>query len=365
MTEATGPRPPNDATGALVWRILDANDNRASEGLRVIEDYARYGCDDRQLAWQCKQLRHRLAEALRPVDPARRLAARNASADVGQELTTAAESTRRDAWSVLRANFKRVQQALRSLEEWSKIEHPQAAQEIEQIRYAVYRLESDTERRVVTAARLVDARLYVLIDGGTSAPDFRHRVSQLVRTGVPLIQLREKRLSDRDLLDRCRLLRELTHDTRTRMVVNDRPDIAVAVGADGLHLGQGDLPIAVARRIVGPQMLIGVSTHSLSQAQQAIAEGANYLGVGPTFPTSTKCFDHFPGPTLLREVALVVPGPKFAIGGINLQNLEVVQATGIERVAISSAIWQAADVAAISKQFLNRLAPLHPDDDTP
>jgi thiamine-phosphate pyrophosphorylase len=120
--------------------------------------------------------------------------------------------------------------------------------------------------------------------------------------------------------------------------MNDRPDLAVLAQADGVHLGQEELSVKDARRIVGPEMLIGVSTHSIKQARQAVLDGANYIGVGPTFPSTTKNFETFPGLDLLRAVATEIRLPAFAIGGITLENLPQVLATGIQRVAMSGAI---------------------------
>ena len=201
-----------------------------------------------------------------------------------------------------------------------------------------------------------------MIDGATSEEDFRGRVGQLLTGGADLIQLRDKRLDDRQILQRAGILRRLTADTACCYIVNDRPDLARATDADGVHLGQEDLPIALAREILGPRALVGVSTHSLPQAMQAEAEGTSYVGVGPTFASTTKTFDQFPGLNLLEQVAGTVRIPSFAIGGIDAGNLHRVQGTGIRRIAVSSAVWQAADVEAACRQLRNALAevPLDP-----
>ncbi|HPP53978.1 MAG TPA: thiamine phosphate synthase, partial [Thermoguttaceae bacterium] len=200
--------------------------------------------------------------------------------------------------------------------------------------------------------RLAQARLYVLIDGAASLEEFQQKVSCLVSAGASVLQLRDKHLPDRELLSRARLLRQLTHGTPTLCILNDRPDLALLADADGVHLGQDDLPVKEARRILGPDRLIGVSTHSLQQAEQAVLDGANYIGVGPTFPSSTKEFTQFPGLELLRQVADCIRLPAFAIGGVTLENLPLVLQTGIRRVAVLSAIWQTSAPGEAAQQFL-------------
>jgi thiamine-phosphate pyrophosphorylase len=129
---------------------------------------------------------------------------------------------------------------------------------------------------------------------------------------------------------------------RTLVIINDRPDIAALADADGVHLGQDDLRVKDAREIVGPRRLIGVSTHSIDQARTAVLNGANYLGVGPTFPSQTKSFDEFPGLEFVREVAAEIRLPAFAIGGVTLQNVGEVIAAGLPRAAVASAVTAAA-----------------------
>ena len=152
----------------------------------------------------------------------------------------------------------------------------------------------------------------------------------MISAGVAIIQLRDKRLDDRELLARGRLLAALIGEApppaRTLWIMNDRPDLAALAGSGGVHLGQEDVAVKDARRIVRPDRLVGVSTHSLEQARQAVLDGADYIGVGPTFPSETKQFDRLPGLELLRAVAAEIRLPAFAIGGISPQNLPQVLA---------------------------------------
>ncbi len=204
--------------------------------------------------------------------------------------------------------------------------------------------------------RLADARLYVLLDGGSSAEELKRLARGLIAAGADMLQLRDKRLADRQLLERARLLQEMTAGTPTLLIVNDRPDVARLARADGVHLGQDDLSVKDARAILGPEALIGVSTHSIGQARQAVLDGANYIGVGPTFPSGTKQFEEFPGVALLRAVAAEIRLPAFAIGGILPSNLAEVLAAGVRRVAVGGAVVTAADPAAVVREMSAKMA---------
>jgi thiamine-phosphate pyrophosphorylase len=339
----------------IVLRILDASANRAREGLRVVEDFLRFGLDDRHLTETIKRLRHELADVLQPFYAAGLVASRDTLGDVGTSITTTAEQSRLGVADVVAANFKRIEEAFRSLEEYGKIIDPSAAARLEQLRYRVYTLERAVETGHHSRERLAAARLYVLVDGRESRAAFSDLVRTLVATGVHVLQMRDKQLADRQLVERARILCELTQGTSTLAIINDRADIASLVRADGVHVGQDELSVKEARSIVGTTALIGVSTHSLAQARQAVLDGASYIGVGPTFPSTTKSFAEFPGLELIRAVSAEITLPSFAIGGITLENLSEVLAAGATRVAVSSAVGAAADPAMAIQNFVRRL----------
>jgi thiamine-phosphate pyrophosphorylase len=194
-----------------------------------------------------------------------------------------------------------------------------------------------------------------LIDGRSTPDEFAGLARSLVSAGAHMIQLRDKRLEDRSLLQRARMLREITSHGRVVFIMNDRPDLAVLAQADGVHIGQEEISVKDARTIVGPQAIVGVSTHSIVQARQAVLDGASYIGVGPTFPSETKQFERFPGTELLRAVAAEIRLPAFAIGGIGLESLPLVLQTGFRRVAIGAAIAQAPAPASAAQAFLAAL----------
>jgi thiamine-phosphate pyrophosphorylase len=337
-------------------RILDAAANRAREGLRVVEDWVRFALDDAHLTECLKQIRHDLVAALARVSWQQRLAARETQADVGTGITTPSEHNRELLPDVLTANFLRLQEGLRSLEEFGKIIDPAVGMAIEQLRYRTYTLQRAVASTRVGLQRLAAARLYVLLDGRSSVEEFERTARGLIGAGVDVLQLRDKRLPDRELIGRARRLRQLTRGTSALLIINDRPDLAVLAQADGVHVGQEELSVKDARTIVGADALVGVSTHSIEQARQAVLDGANYLGVGPTFPSGTKAFDHFPGVGLLRAVAGEIRLPAFAVGGITKENVRQVRSAGFGRIAVGGAVLGAEDPVQAAKEIKAELS---------
>jgi thiamine-phosphate pyrophosphorylase len=339
----------------VAFRVLDAAANRASEGLRVVEDYVRFVLDDRHLTELAKKIRHTLSATFIVLPIAERLESRDTAGDVGTDVKTAREKRRETLNDVLHANFHRLFEALRSLEEFSKLPCPALATEFERLRYQAYDLHRAIGITTTSIERLNKTRLYVLVDAKESPQPFERLIDTLITAGVHTIQLRDKGLTDRELLKRARMIRTKTRGTDTLFIMNDRPDLARVAHADGVHVGQDELSVKDARSIIGPQALVGVSAHSIEQARQAVLDGANYIGVGPVFASETKEFDHLPGLELVRAVAAEIKLPAFAIGGITLENLDQVLAAGATRVAVSAAIAAADEPAAACEQFLRRM----------
>mgnify|MGYP001076206395 CR=1 FL=1 len=333
-----------DPTRAVdLGRILDASANRAREGLRVVEDFVRFALDDPGLTRRLKEARHRLAETLRGFDADLLIGSRDTPDDVGAHIMTRAEQIRENPRAVLVANFKRTAEALRSLEEYGKLVDVWLAGRFEVLRYDVYTLEKLVLTAVHSYRALGDARFMVLVGGLPTLGDLTWIVGEALAGGADVIQLREKNLPDRALLTRAREVRILTAQARARFILNDRPDLARLAGADGVHLGQHDVTVRDARRITGPNLLIGVSTHERAQVDAAALAGAGYLGVGPVFPSATKEFSEpeLAGLAFVETVAETTRLPWFAIGGITERNVERVIEAGASRVAVSAAVVKA------------------------
>jgi thiamine-phosphate pyrophosphorylase len=197
--------------------------------------------------------------------------------------------------------------------------------------------------------RLAAARLYLCTP---IRPDLAGFAEAVCRGGVDVIQLRDKHAEAVPLLEAAAVLRAATDRHGALLAINDRADVALAADADILHLGQDDLPMTWARRIVGDAMLLGRSTHDLPQARAAIAEGWDYFAVGPVYPTATKPGRPAVGTSLLREVAALDPGPPwFAIGGIDRSTVVEVAAAGATRIVVVRAITDAADPPAAATEL--------------
>ena len=337
-------------------RIVDANLNRARESLRVLDDYARFILNDAFLTGQFKALRHKLAAAGELLPPNLLLGARNTLHDVGTRLSAGGEYERSSATNVAAVNIKRLQESLRSLEEFGKVLSVAFAQEVEAIRYEAYTLERLLVRNSNLIERVRSARLYVLLTGSQCAASLDWTIAEAASGGAGIFQMREKNLTDRELLERAKRMRDWTRKANALFIVNDRPDIAKLAEADGVHLGQDDLTVAATRKIVGPDALIGVSTHTLEQVRTAILDGADYLGIGPTFPSTTKDFEQLAGLEFIRQVAAETTWPAFALGGITLANVREVIAAGCRRIAVSAAIAQAPDPEATAMAFRQALS---------
>jgi thiamine-phosphate pyrophosphorylase len=197
--------------------------------------------------------------------------------------------------------------------------------------------------------RRLPAGLYLITDrkvSGLSAPEM---VAKALEAGVTWIQYREKEKSRREMYYEALKLRVLTRDRGASLIVNDHADIALAVDADGLHIGQDDLPLREARKVMGKR-IIGISTHSVSEALEAAEGGADYIGFGPVFHTSTKDAGEPKGVEMLREIKRRVTVPVVAIGGITLDNLARVLDAGADAVAVASAILR-NDIAKNVRSF--------------
>ena len=330
-----------------VCRILDANLDRAREGLRIVEEWCRFGLNSAELAGECKQLRQEIAtwhtQDIRGF--------RDTVGDVGTDLTHPQEEQRTGIGQLLQANLCRVQEALRVLEEYGKLYQPAMGSAFKQMRYRVYTLESGLlgyQRH----QKLLRSYLYLV----TSVTDnLLEIVEASLQGGLSLVQYRDKNSDDDTRFEMAQKLCQLCHHYEALFIVNDRVDLALAVDADGVHLGQQDMPIAMARQLLGPNRLIGRSTTNRDEMQRAIAEGADYIGVGPVYETPTKVGKAAAGLDYVHYAAGQDSIPWFAIGGIDPSNLNEVLSAGAERIAVVRAIMQAEQPTLVTQYFLSQL----------
>ena len=199
-------------------------------------------------------------------------------------------------------------------------------------------------------------RLYVIVDrAAAGSRDLAQIAAAAIRGGADVIQLRDKSATDEALVREAERLMRLTREAGVPLIINDRPAIARAVGADGAHLGQGDMPVAAARALLGPGAILGKSTHSLEQALAAEAEGADYIGCGPVFATPTKPDYGSVGLELIGRAGARIAVPVVCIGGIDVKTLPQVLAAGAERVAVVRAVCAAPDPEAVARALKRAL----------
>jgi thiamine-phosphate pyrophosphorylase len=203
---------------------------------------------------------------------------------------------------------------------------------------------------------VIDATLYLLATRALCRRPLFETIRLAIEGGVEAVQLREKEATDAEFEDLAGEVGEVVRAAGALFIVNDRVEIAARMPCDGIHVGQEDRPVPEVRRIVGDDARIGLSTHSVEQALEAVALGADYVGIGPTFPTTTKETGYSPrGVALAGEVTTAVPVPAFAIGGINAVNLPALISAGVRRIAVSSAICAAGDPRAAAAELATLL----------
>lgn len=331
-----------------------------------MEDIGRFMLDRSDLTEAAKRLRHEVTAAVGLVwgDPVRTLAARDTGGDVGTGITTKSEMNRTTVRDVALAAASRATEALRCLEESAKLLGSEAAaRRLERARYDAYTL----ERELVLSLPSGSAgqwRLCVLV---TEALCRHHSwegvVGRAISGGADCVQLREKELEDGQFLRRAERLVEMCRSgpRKVAVIVNDRVDIAMLSKADGVHLGQGDVPVRRARELLGSGAVIGVSTSSVVEAREARGMGADYVGLGPMYPTTTKKKERLAGPALVREVMgdeMLAGVPHLAIGGIGPERMGELRDAGVRGVAVSSVVCGAEDPGAVCREILGHVGPV-------
>jgi thiamine-phosphate pyrophosphorylase len=338
------------------FRIIDANCNRIGEGLRFIEDVARFLLNDAILSQQLKAMRHGLVKSLSRFGTAL-LSERDSEADVGAKTEI---SHRQDLLSLVTANAKRVEEALRVIEELSKLPDLSAtlrSKDFEEARFNLYALEKEMLSRLTRQQKIKQVTgLYVIID--TQVPVAKDEVDaagKAIRGGAKVIQLRDKRHDRVELFTTAKKLRDLCRKSNALFIVNDYLDIAIASEADGIHIGQEDLPLSVVRKELAIGKIVGLSTTTLAQARKAEAEGADYVAVGSIFPSPTKTSARVVGLEGLHQIKQAVSIPVVAIGGINKDNIGEVMSHGADSAAVISAVLTQKDIESATRQLVKEI----------
>ena len=317
-----------------LYRIVDANFNRTREGLRVLEELARFSNRNPVLTKNLRGLRHQISVLTERSFPRPKLLANRCSeTDPGRNFRPEKRTGKKD---LVLANSLRITESLRVLEEMVMLLKPEATASFQDLRFSFYDLEKGLS--VLYRKKLPDYPVYVVIDPALIPGDPLAFVKPLLEAGAKIFQLRAKMMPDRLFLKLAQKLRLETKKFDACFIVNDRPDIAALSDADGLHLGQEDFPVIRARQIC-PDVLIGVSVRSVRESEKAMAEHVDYIAVGSVFPTTSKEDATVVGLKTLAEVKKTIGRqPLVAIGGITPENSGKVFKSGADYVATISAL---------------------------
>jgi len=351
---------PSYPENTAILRMIDANLNRASEGIRMIEDCARFGLNDAALSEQCKAARHMLRIGIKGLNLSSDslISSRDTRGDVGVDIQTAAEGNRSNGIrDLVDAAAKRSTEALRVIEESAKA-IGKSGTPFESIRYQIYSIH---QLLILSLAPPCPQwTLCVLI---TQSLCIHHDPSEIVKHaaqgGVQCIQIREKTMPEAQMLDHAGQLTELAHNLGLDVMINDRVQIAQLVAADGVHLGQDDLPISAARKLLGSRAWIGRTCPTLNDAQKAISEGADTCGLGPVFTSTTKTKPTIAGLKLINDYLAddcINQTPMLAISGINQSNIDELAQIQCPGVAVSSAVCSSENPELVCSRIVEAIA---------
>ncbi len=328
-----------NAEDLRIYQIIDANLDRAREGLRVLEDWARFGLCEEKYVIRIKNFRQILGK--KHLDVYKQ--SRNHIEDKCKGLTHQEQVNRKTSEQIINSNSARVQEALRVIEEFSRLHNHELSKIASEIRYEIYTLEIDLlslNKRKKSEAILKDNDLYVITDQKENLLEI---IEDILIAGVRIIQHRFKTGTDKDNLEEALQIKNLCKRYNSLFIVNDRIDIALASNADGIHLGQDDLDLKTARKLLGYSKIIGISANNEIDISNALKDGCDYIGIGPVFKTSTKKAKKTISIEKIKTLTKDINIPWFVIGGIKLNNILHLKRNGFKKVALVSQLMNSKD----------------------
>jgi thiamine-phosphate pyrophosphorylase len=331
---------PDRIDRAAIARIMDANANRAAEGVRVIEEIVRFWIGDAALTARLKDLRHEIRSAAAAA-AAGAVAHRDAAADVGAASATASELSRGSIGIVARANFSRAEEALRVLEEFGKLLDADASRRFKHLRFALYSIERIFFLEGGAAAGAMPERpfLYPILDRAlVAAADVAAAAEALVAGGAGIVQYRAKGVPRDEMRRDLVSVIAAARPAAVPVIVNDDVELAVETGADGAHVGAADVSPEEARAMLGPGAILGVTANDVEGIAKAPAGAASYVAVGPVFASEIKPEVPAVGLDAVRRARSLAKTPLVAIGGITPANAASVIAAGADGIAVVSAV---------------------------
>ena len=328
-----------DAEDLRIFQIIDANLDRAREGLRVLEDWARFGIGENDCVTKIKNFRQILGKNHLEVYKQ----SRNYIEDLCKGLTHQEQNKRKNPEQIISSNAGRVQEALRVIEEFSRLHNHKLSKIASEIRYEIYTLEIDLlnlSKFKKSKKMLKENNLYVITDQKENLLEI---IENILIAGVKIIQHRFKTGTDKEHLQEAIQIKNLCKKHNSLFIVNDRVDIALASNADGIHLGQDDLDLKTARKLLGYSKIIGISASNEIDIANALKEGCDYIGIGPIFETATKKDKKPIGIEKIKNLTKDLNIPWFAIGGIKTTNISYLKSNDFKKVALISQLMNSED----------------------
>ena len=328
-----------DAEDFRIYQIIDANLDRAREGLRVLEDWARFCLGENDIVSRIKNFRQILGKNHLEVYKQ----SRNFIDDQCKGLTHQEQINRRSPNQIISSNAGRVQEALRVIEEFSRLHNYELSKVASEIRYEIYTIEIDLlslSKLKKSEKILKENSLYVITEQKENLLEI---IEKILIAGVKIIQHRFKSGTDKDNLQEAIQIKNLCKSYNSLFIINDRVDIALASNADGVHLGQDDLDLKTARELLGYSKIIGVSANNEIDISNALRDGCNYIGIGPVFETTTKKDKKPLGIDKIKTLTKDLNIPWFAIGGVKTNNISYLKDNGFKKVALVSQIMNSKD----------------------
>ena len=335
-----------------IYQIIDANLDRAREGLRVLEDWARFGLGENDFVVKIKNFRQILGKNHLEVYKQ----SRNHIEDQCKGLTHQEQIKRRSPEQIISSNSGRIQEALRVIEEFSRLHNHELSKIASEIRYEIYTLEIDLLKlsKFKNSQKILrENDLYIITDQKENLLEI---IEEILQAGVKIIQHRFKTGTDKDHLQEAIQIKNLCKRYNSLFIINDRLDIALASNADGIHLGQDDLDLKTARKLLGYSKIIGISANNEIDISNALKEGCDYIGIGPVFETATKKNKKPIGIEKIKTLTKDLNIPWFAIGGIKSNNISYLKRNGFKKIALVSQLMNSEDPKEDAIMILKELS---------
>jgi thiamine-phosphate pyrophosphorylase len=338
-----------------LYRMLDANLNRATEGIRVSEDITRFILDDNKLTARLKDIRHGIVNIFKVISYKLKVM-RNVSGDVGAKRSTRSEGRRDNIHDVFMSNIKRAQQSVRLFEETSKLFDPKLGPKFKKLRFELYEIEQQASQALKKNIKL-DSPLYIITDNSFGYSHL-HIMKEASKAGARIFQLRDKNLSHLELLKTAMSMSKYAKSHGLTFIVNDHPDIAKKVDADGVHVGQDIRPSEYRsiRKWQKTGKIMGLSASNMSEARRAERLGADYIGFGPVFKTPIKPLAKPTGIKCLARVTKQVTIPVYAIGGVCYRTIGQVMSSGAKGGALIRYVSASTDIKQAVKGLLKKVS---------